>query len=379
MYKVGKLNKISPVGLNLLTDAYEVTEKIEEAEAILVRSADMHEMDFSENLLAIARAGVGVNNIPLDRCADEGIVVMNTPGANANGVKELVISGMLLAYRNLVDASNWAAALEEGEVSIEKQVEKGKSMFKGNEITGKKLGIIGLGGIGVMIANAAMDLGMDVIGYDPYFSTKSALSLNGDIEIAKEMMDVVPDADFVIAQVHSTPATKGLISREVIEAMKEGSVLLNFARAPIVDEEAVKEALAAGKLRKYVTDFPNKGIKGVENIIVLPHLGASTDEAEDNCAKMAVKQIMEYVENGNVINAANIPSVSLGKKNGTRVAVLSKANDSIVADITSAIGSIKKIESKSNDKYAYTLVETDKNIDAVEIANDAVIKVRVIK
>ena len=379
MYKVGKLNKISPVGLNILTDEYKVIENLEEAEAILVRSADMHEMQFSDNLLAIARAGVGVNNIPLDRCADEGIVVMNTPGANANGVKELVIGGMLLAYRNLVDASNWAAALEEGEVSIEKQVEKGKSSFRGNEIAGKKLGIIGLGGIGVMIANAAMDLGMEVTGFDPYFSTKSALNLNSDITIAKEMMDVVPDADFLIAQVHSTPATKGMISREVISAMKEGSVLLNFARAPIVDEEAVKDALASGKLRKYVTDFPNAEIKDTRNIIMLPHLGASTDEAEDNCAKMAVKEIMEYIENGNVINAANIPSVSLGKKNGTRVAVISKASDTIVADVTAAVGSIKKIESKSNDKYTYTLVETDKDIDTLEIANNAVIKVRVIK
>lgn len=378
MYNISTLNKISPVGLSDFTDEYTVSDDIDKADAILVRSQAMHDMTFSDSLLAIARAGVGVNNIPLDRCAEEGIVVMNTPGANANGVKELVIAGMLLSYRNIVDAANWVQTLEDGELSVEKQVEKSKSRFKGNEISGKNLGIIGLGGIGVSIANAATALGMRVTGYDPFFSARNALRLDSRVTVANEMMDVVPDADFLIAQVHSTPATKHLISSEVIDAMKDGAVLLNFARAPIVDEDAALRALESGRLRNYVTDFAHSSVIGREGVIALPHLGASTDEAEDNCAVMAVHQIREYIENGNIINSCNFQSVNLGPRKGTRIAILSKADDSILSD-AAAVLNVKKIASESNDKYAYTLIETDDAVDDVAIKNDNIIRIRVIK
>ena len=378
MYNISTLNKISPVGLSDFTDEYTVSDDIDKADAILVRSQAMHDMTFSDSLLAIARAGVGVNNIPLDRCAEEGIVVMNTPGANANGVKELVIAGMLLSYRNIVDAANWVQTLEDGELSVEKQVEKSKSRFKGNEISGKNLGIIGLGGIGVSIANAATALGMRVTGYDPFFSARNALRLDSRVTVANEMMDVVPDADFLIAQVHSTPATKHLISSEVIDAMKDGAVLLNFASAPIVDEDAALRALESGRLRNYVTDFAHSSVIGREGVIALPHLGASTDEAEDNCAVMAVHQIREYIENGNIINSCNFPSVNLGPRKGTRIAILSKADDSILSD-AAAVLNVKKIASESNDKYAYTLIETDDAVDDVAIKNDNIIRIRVIK
>lgn len=378
VYNISTLNKISPVGLADLTDAYKVTDDISVSDAVLVRSQAMHDMEFPESLLAIARAGVGVNNIPLDRCAEEGIVVMNTPGANANGVKELVIAGMILSYRNLIDASNWAQTLTDGELTVEKQVEKGKSNFKGNEIMGKTLGIIGLGGIGVSIANAAVALGMNVTGYDPFFSAKNALRLDSRVTVVDNKMDVVPDADFLIAQVHYTPATENLIDREVITAMKDGAVLLNFARAPIVEEEAVFEALESGRLRNYVTDFPHSGVVGKDKVIILPHLGASTDEAEDNCAKMAVHQVMEYMENGNLINSCNYPSVNMGRKNGKRICILAKADDTLLKAVTEAVN-VKKIASESNDKYSYTIVETDEVPASLSIANDSVIRIRVIE
>lgn len=378
MFKIATLNKISPVGLSEFTDDYTITDNIDNADAILVRSQAMHDMTPSSDLLAVARAGVGVNNIPLDKFADAGVVVMNTPGANANGVKELVFAGMILSYRNLIDANLWASSLEDNDLSVEKQVEKGKSQFKGNEIKGKHLGIIGLGGIGVMIANTAVALGMKVTGYDPFFSVKNAHKLDSRVKVVSEKEDTVPDADFLMAQVHYTPETEHLIDADIINSMKDGAVLLNFARAPIVDEEAVVARLEEGTLRNYVTDFPTGKVVGKKGVIVLPHLGASTDEAEDNCASIAANEVMDYIENGNIINSCNYPSVSLGQKKGTRVAVLSKADDNMASKLTEKLGSIKKIASETNDKYTYTLAETDKEISEISIDDDSVIKIRIL-
>ena len=310
MFKYHCLNPISAVGMNKLDENYVKTENADEADVILVRSAKMHEMEFGKNLKAIARAGAGVNNIPLDKCAEEGIVVFNTPGANANGVKELVIAGMLLAARDVVGGIQWVQEFEE-DGDIAKIAEKKKKAFAGTELSGKKLGVIGLGAIGVLVANVATHLGMEVYGYDPYVSVDSAWRLSRSIHHATTVDEIYKECDYITIHVPLMDSTKGMINKAAIDEMKDGVVLLNYARDLLVDEDAVLAALKAGKMKKYVTDFANPKVVGAEGTIVTPHLGASTKESEDNCAVMAVKEIRDFLENGNIKNSVNMPNAAL--------------------------------------------------------------------
>ena len=379
MFKIATLNKISPVGLSRLTDNYTITENVDEANAILVRSQAMHDMDFSDNLLSIARAGAGVNNIPLDRCAEEGIVVFNTPGANANAVKELVLAGMFMAARNIPEAVIWAKSLDS---DVLKAYEKGKGQFAGTEIAGKTLGVIGLGAIGIKIANAAEALGMNVIGYDPFLTVNAAHRISNTAEIVNDMKDMLGKCDYITIHVPATDSTKGMMNKEVFDQMKDGVIFLNFSRDKLVNDAGLMAAIDSGKIRKYVTDFATDELLHYDNVIAIPHLGASSAEAEDNCATMAALQTMDYIENGNIVNSVNFPAVSLGAKAGTRIAVLSKANDTIISDVTAALNAknavISNIISKTKGNFAYTLVETPAAVDALEIANDSVIRVRII-
>ncbi|MDY2933848.1 MAG: 3-phosphoglycerate dehydrogenase family protein [Anaerovoracaceae bacterium] len=379
MFKIATLNKISPVGLSHLTDNYTITENVDEANAILVRSQAMHDMDFSDNLLSIARAGAGVNNIPLDRCAEEGIVVFNTPGANANAVKELVLAGMFMAARNIPEAVIWAKSLDS---DVLKAYEKGKGQFAGTEIAGKTLGVIGLGAIGIKIANAAEALGMNVIGYDPFLTVNAAHRISNTAEIVNDMKDMLGKCDYITIHVPATDSTKGMMNKEVFDRMKDGAIFLNFSRDKLVNDADLMAAIDSGKIRKYVTDFATDELLHYNNVIAIPHLGASSAEAEDNCATMAALQTMDYIENGNIVNSVNFPAVSLGAKTGTRIAVLSKANDTIISDVTAALNAknavISNIISKTKGNFAYTLVETPAAVDLLEIANDSVIRVRII-
>ena len=379
MFKIATLNKISPVGLSHLTDNYTITENVDEANAILVRSQAMHDMDFSDNLLSIARAGAGVNNIPLDRCAEEGIVVFNTPGANANAVKELVLAGMFMAARNIPEAVIWAKSLDS---DVLKAYEKGKGQFAGTEIAGKTLGVIGLGAIGIKIANAAEALGMNVIGYDPFLTVNAAHRISNTAEIVNDMKDMLGKCDYITIHVPATDSTKGMMNKEVFDQMKDGVIFLNFSRDKLVNDADLMAAIDSGKIRKYVTDFATDELLHYNNVIAIPHLGASSAEAEDNCATMAALQTMDYIENGNIVNSVNFPAVSLGAKTGTRIAVLSKANDTIISDVTAALNAknavISNIISKTKGNFAYTLVETPAAVDSLEIANDSVIRVRII-
>lgn len=379
MFKIATLNKISPVGLSHLTDNYTITENVDEANAILVRSQAMHDMDFSDNLLSIARAGAGVNNIPLDRCAEEGIVVFNTPGANANAVKELVLAGMFMAARNIPEAVIWAKSLDS---DVLKAYEKGKGQFAGTEIAGKTLGVIGLGAIGIKIANAAEALGMNVIGYDPFLTVNAAHRISNTAEIVNDMKDMLGKCDYITIHVPATDSTKGMMNKEVFDRMEDGAIFLNFSRDKLVNDADLMAAIDSGKIRKYVTDFATDELLHYNNVIAIPHLGASSAEAEDNCATMAALQTMDYIENGNIVNSVNFPAVSLGTKTGTRIAVLSKANDTIISDVTAALNAknavISNIISKTKGNFAYTLVETPAAVDSLEIANDSVIRVRII-
>lgn len=379
MFKIATLNKISPVGLSHLTDNYTITENVDEANAILVRSQAMHDMDFSDNLLSIARAGAGVNNIPLDRCAEEGIVVFNTPGANANAVKELVLAGMFMAARNIPEAVIWAKSLDS---DVLKAYEKGKGQFAGTEIAGKTLGVIGLGAIGIKIANAAEALGMNVIGYDPFLTVNAAHRISNTAEIVNDMKDMLGKCDYITIHVPATDSTKGMMNKEVFDRMKDGAIFLNFSRDKLVNDADLMAAIDSGKIRKYVTDFATDELLHYNNVIAIPHLGASSAEAEDNCATMAALQTMDYIENGNIVNSVNFPAVSLGAKTGTRIAVLSKANDTIISDVTAALNAknavISNITSKTKGNFTYTLVETPAAVDSLEIANDSVIRVRII-
>lgn len=379
MFKIATLNKISPVGLSHLTDNYTITENTDEANAILVRSQAMHDMEFSDNLLSIARAGAGVNNIPLDRCAEEGIVVFNTPGANANAVKELVLAGMLMAARNIPDAIIWAKNLDS---DVLKAYEKGKGQFAGTEIAGKTLGVIGLGAIGIKIANAAEALGMKVIGYDPFLTVNAAHRISNTADIVNDMKDMLGKCDYITIHVPATDKTRGMMNKEVFDQMKDGTIFLNFSRDKLVNDADLMAAIDSGKIRKYVTDFATDELLHYNNVIAIPHLGASSAEAEDNCATMAALQTMDYIENGNIVNSVNFPAVSLGAKSGTRIAVLSKASDTIITDVTAALNAknavISNIISKTKGGFAYTLVETPAAIDSLEIANDSIIKTRII-
>lgn len=376
MYKIGTLNKISPVGLARLTDDYTVTENIDEANGIILRSYNMHEMDFSENLLAIGRAGAGVNNIPLDKCAKQGIVVFNAPGANANAVKELCLAGMLLAARNIPAGLEWGSTLA-GTEGVGKAVEKGKGQFAGTEIKGKTLGVIGLGAIGILIANAAENLGMDVIGYDPFLSVKAAHSLSSTITIADSLKDMYPVCDYITIHVPATDETAGMINAEAFAQMKDGVVFLNFARDKLVNDMDMLAALDSGKLRKYVTDFPNDTVIGKDGVIAIPHLGASSAEAEDNCAVMAANEIMDYIENGNITNSVNMPACTLGPKKATRISVISKADAGALEKVAAVADG--DVINKTRGDYAYTLAEASGDVDASAIEGDGIIRVRILK
>ena len=381
------LNAISHVGLDLFTEDYRKTEEMKDADAILVRSAAMHEMELPENLKVIARAGAGVNNIPLDKCAEKGIVVFNTPGANANGVKELVLAGLLLASRDIIGGVNWVQSERQNE-DIAKMAEKEKKKFAGCELKGKKLGIIGLGAIGVLVANAAVNLDMEVYGYDPYISVDAAWKLSRNIKHINDVKEIYRECDYITIHVPLMDSTRKMIGAESIDMMKDGVVLLNFARDLLVDEDAVVSALKTGKVKRYVTDFPNTVTAGAKGTIVIPHLGASTAESEDNCAKMAVEEVMEYLENGNIRNSVNYPNCDMGVcASASRIAINHKNIRNMISQFTALFGeediNIDNMVNKSRGDYAYTLFdlakpisdELMKKIEAVE----GVLKTRRIK
>lgn len=387
MKKIHCLNAIASVGTDIFDENYELTDNINEADAIMVRSAAMGDMEFSKNLLAIARAGAGVNNIPLDKCADAGIVVFNTPGANANGVKELVICGMLLAARDVVGGIEWTRSIKDSD-TISKDVEKGKKNFAGGEIKGKKLGVIGLGAIGAEVANAAASLGLEVLGYDPYISVNSAWRLSRKIKHITDINEIFKDCEYITLHVPLTNDNKGMIGKDSIAEMKDGVVILNFARDLLVDDDEMEKALESGKVARYVTDFPNTKSAKMEKAIVIPHLGASTQESEDNCAVMAANELVDYLENGNIKNSVNFPSCDMGVCQAEgRVAILHKNIPNMIGQITSAFAkngyNISDLTNKSKASRAYTLIDieskaSEKLVDELN-AIDGVLKVRVIK
>ena len=363
MYRYHCLNAISKVGLETFTEEYVPVSEPENADAILVRSTNMKEMEFAKELKAIARAGAGVNNIPLEKCAEEGIVVFNTPGANANGVKELVLAGMLLASRDIIGGINWVQENEE-DGNIAKDAEKAIKSFAGCELEGKKLGVIGLGAIGVLVANAATHLGMEVYGYDPYISVDSAWRLSRSIRHAKTVDEIYKDCDYITIHVPATDTTKGMIDQDALSLMKKGVVVLNFARNVLVEEEAMVDALVSGHVKHYVTDFPTPQIVGVKGAIVIPHLGASTEESEDNCAVMAASQIKNYLENGNIKNSVNYPDCDMGLRgNNTRILLLHHNVPNMIGQFTKILAddnmNIADLTNKSKGKYAYTMIDID--------------------
>ncbi len=387
MFNYTCLNPIANVGLDLLTDDYKKVDDLADAQAVLVRSAAMHDLELPEGLEAVARAGAGVNNIPLDKCAEQGIVVFNTPGANANGVKELVFAGMLLAARDVVGGINWCAS-EAGNADIAKVAEKQKKNFAGTELSGKKLGVIGLGAIGIKVANAARHFGMEVYGYDPFISVNAAWSLSRDVKHINDLETIYKECDYITVHVPLMDSTKKMISAEAIAMMKPTTVVLNFARDLLVDEEAIVKALAEGKLRKYVSDFPNPTTVGQPGCIVSPHLGASTEESEDNCAVMAVKEIRDYMENGNINNSVNYPKCDMGVCQTTgRVAVLHKNAKGAIGSFTAILAdagvNIDNMSNKSKGDFAYTMMDVDATVSADVAAKlgalPEVFKVRVIK
>ena len=388
MYQFHCMNAISSVGLEGFDENYTETKEINEADALLVRSAALHDTAFGDKLLAIGRAGAGVNNIPLERCAQEGIVVFNTPGANANAVKEIVVAGLMLASRDIIGGANWILDNKD-DVNIGKSAEKAKKAFAGQEVYGKKLGVIGLGAIGVRVANTATNLGMDVYGYDPYLSVDAAWSLSRSIIHAKNVEELYRNCDYITIHVPAMESTKGMINKEAISMMKEGVIILNFARDSLVNEKDVIEALENGHVKKYVTDFATPGIVGVKNTVVLPHLGASTEESEDNCAVMAVKEIRDYLENGNIRNSVNYPNCNMGIKadDVTRIAVLHKNVPNIIGQISSLLANdgvnIEDMTNKSRGAFAYTLLDivvdkVDHIVDDLK-KNENIIRVRVIR
>lgn len=387
MYKYHCLNPISAVGLDQLDENYVNVETAKGADTILVRSAKMHEMEFDKNLKVIARAGAGVNNIPLERCAEEGVVVFNTPGANANGVKELVIAGMLLAARDIIGGINWVQEYEE-DGDIAKITEKKKKVFAGTELEGKKLGVIGLGAIGVLVANAAVHLGMEVYGYDPYVSVDSAWRLSRNIHHAKTADEIYKECDYITVHVPALEDTKGMINKDAISLMKKGVVILNFARDVLVNQEDIVDALVSEKVRCYVTDFPTKEIVGVRGAIVIPHLGASTEESEDNCAKMAAAEVKDFLENGNITHSVNFPDCDMGAKGeGERITILHKNIPNMIGQFTALLAeknmNIEVMTNKSRKEYAYTMLDVDgtvsEDVEAQLAAVEGVLKVRVIR
>ena len=385
--KYTTLNNIAQIGLDYFTENFEETDDINDAEVVLVRSTDMKSMEMPEKLLAVARAGIGVNNIPLDKCAEKGIVVFNTPGANSNGVKELVIAGMLLASRDIIGGVEFVRS-EAGNPEVDKIVEKKKKAFAGCEIKGKKLGIIGLGAIGQQVANAAEHLGMDVYGFDPYLSVDAAWNLSRKVHHITNVNDIYRTCDYITIHVPLLDSTKGMVGKEAIDLMKKGVVVLNLARDLIVDEEAMVAALESGKVAKYVTDFANPTIASAPNTIITPHLGASTEESEDNCAMMAVRQVVDFIENGNIRNSVNYPSCSLGFCEAPcRIAICHKNIPNMISSFTQILGdaglNISNFANKSRGEYAYSLLDLDSKASDDVIArlgnDEGVIKVRVVK
>ena len=387
MFKINCLNPIADVGLKNFTDRYQITADINEADGVLVRSASMHEMELPENLLAVARAGAGVNNIPLDKCAEKGIVVFNTPGANANGVKELVIAGMLLAARDVVGGIEWVKDSKDN-ADIAKAAEKEKKNFAGTEIMGKKLGVIGLGAIGVKVANAAVSLGMEVYGYDPYLSVNAAWNLSRSVKHVLNVDDIYAECDYITIHVPLMDSTKGMINAVSIAKMKEGVVILNFARDLLANEKDVLEGLASGKIARYVSDFPNPTTAGQKGCIVIPHLGASTEESEDNCAVMAVDEIKDYLENGNIRNSVNYPACDMGIcSEPGRIAIFHKNIANMISQFTSIFGAegynISDMTNKSRGDVAYTLLDVESAVSADTVEKlekiNGVFRVRIVK
>lgn len=384
MFNILTLNKIAAVGTSRLGDNYTYGDDVQNPDAVLVRSAAMHDMQFADNLLAIARAGAGTNNIPKDVCSEKGIVVFNTPGANANAVKELVIAGLLLSSRRVMEGADWAKTLKGNGDAVGKMVEKGKSQFVGPEIKGKTLGVIGLGAIGILVANCAVALGMDVIGFDPFMSVTNALKLNPAVKLMKSGEDVMVNCDYLTIHVPLTADTRDMVDADMIAKMKDGVRILNFSRDGLVNSTAVLEAVKSGKVAKYVTDFATDDIIGEENIICLPHLGASTPESEDNCAVMACDELKEYLENGNIVNSVNYPALSLARTNteNVRFCVMHKNVPELLKKVLSEVkGNVENMLSKSRGDYAYAIIDVaDGNPDnaAAIAAIEGVIRVRAI-
>ena len=377
MYKVKTMNKISKIGLAQLDDRFEISDNMEHEDAILVRSAKLHDYDFPAELKAIARAGAGVNNIPLDRAAEAGVVVFNTPGANANGVKELTIAALLLASRKIAQGIGWVKEQSAAGADISAVVEKGKSAYVGPEIGGKTLGVVGLGAIGVMVANAAAALGMKIVGYDPFLSVKNALALTPGAEIAGSLEELYGKADYISLHLPMNAETKGTINAAAFAAMKDGVRIVNLARGELVDTEALKAALESGKCAAYVTDFPNSETAALDGVVCIPHLGASTPESEDNCAMMAARQVQDYLDNGNIVNSVNLPVLSMARAAKNRVCVIAKGADA--AAVTAAVPSPVATASKTRGDFAYFLLDTDTDVDAAKVeAVPGVIKVRVL-
>lgn len=387
MFRINCLNPISQVGLKNLSADYQLTDNVSEAEGILVRSAVMHDMELPGSLLAVARAGAGTNNIPLDKCAEKGIVVFNTPGANANGVKELVIAGMLLAARDVVGGIEWVKAAAEDE-NIAKTAEKEKKNFAGTELMGKKLGVIGLGATGAKVANAAIHLGMEVYGYDPYLSVNAAWELSRNVKHVLNVDDIYAECDYITIHVPLLDSTKGMINKDAIAKMKDGVILLNFARDLLANEKDVLEGIESGKIARYVSDFPNPVTAGQKGCIVIPHLGASTEESEDNCAVMAVQEMMDYLENGNIKNSVNYPACDMGVcTQAGRVAIFHKNIANMITKFTAEFGdkgiNITDMTNKSRGEYAYTMldIETPVPEEAVKALEqiEGVFRVRIVK
>ena len=386
MTKINCLNPIAACGMDLFSDNYEVTDNFADADAVLVRSAAMHDLELGDKLVAVARAGAGVNNIPLDKCAEKGVVVFNTPGANANGVKELVVAGLMLAARDLMGGYNWVKENATVE-TLAKDVEKQKKAYAGTEVMGKKLGVIGLGAIGARVANVALHLGMDVYGYDPFVSVDAAWSLSRQVKHIKNVEDIYRECDYITIHVPALKDTTGMLNKAAFDMMKDGVKILNFARDILVNDDDMIEALKSGKVGKYVTDFPNAKIAGVDNVVTLPHLGASTEESEDNCAIMAVKEIRDFIENGNIKNSVNYPACDAGFcQTAARVTVCHKNIPDMLTRFTGVFSkkniNIANMVSKSKGDWAYTILDVENAVsdeDAAELSAVAgVVKVRVI-
>jgi len=388
MYNIQTLNKIASCGTDVFDKTkYAIADEQANPDAIMVRSAAMHDMEFGSNLLAIARAGAGVNNIPVEKCAEQGICVFNTPGANANAVKELVIAGLLLASRKVADALAWVPSLKNEGDQVGKLVEKGKSQFAGPEIQGKTLGIIGLGAIGILVANAAVSLGMKVVGTDPFLSVNAALKLSRKVTVVPTQKDVFEACDYLTIHVPYNNDTKGFVNADAIASMKDGVRILNFARGELVDTPAILSALESGKVACYVTDFPNAEVIGVKNVVALPHLGGSTPESEDNCAVMAAEELIDYIENGNIRNSVNLPNAEMAAT-GEKICIIHRNVPDTISKITSTLGAaginIENMLSNSKKDFAYTVIDaTGKSVDADTVSKievvENVIRVRVIR